>query len=108
MDINYKGSQGQTERAVVLQEEEKEDTAEVPIRSQVSICEIYSGQSGTWTGFSPSASRFSSVIIIQPVFHNYQLPASLLASFLCKLNMFRKWDKNVVTGKEIIVETECK
>jgi len=37
-----------------------------------------------------------------------QLPASLLASFSCKLNTFRKRVKNVVTGKGIEVGTECK
>jgi hypothetical protein len=31
MGINYKGSQGQTERAVVLQEEEDDLTAQRPI-----------------------------------------------------------------------------
>jgi hypothetical protein len=36
-----------------------------------------------------------------------QLPAGLLASFLCKLNTFRKRVKNVVTTKGIQVETEC-
>jgi len=37
-----------------------------------------------------------------------QLPAGLLASFRCKLNMFRKRVKNVVTSKGIEVGTECK
>jgi len=37
-----------------------------------------------------------------------QLPASLLASFPCKLNPFRKRVKNVVTSKEIQVGIECK
>ena len=37
-----------------------------------------------------------------------QLPASLLASFPCKLNTFRKGVKNVVTSKGIEVGTECK
>jgi len=37
-----------------------------------------------------------------------QLPASLLASFLCKLNTFRKRVKNVVTSKGILVGTEFK
>ena len=37
-----------------------------------------------------------------------QLPASLLASFPCKLNTFRKRIKNVVTSKGIQVGTECK
>ena len=37
-----------------------------------------------------------------------QLPATLLASFPCKLNMFRKRVKNVVTSKGIQVGTECK
>ena len=36
-----------------------------------------------------------------------QLPASLLASFPCKLNTFRKKVKNVVTSKGIQLETEC-
>jgi len=37
-----------------------------------------------------------------------QLPAGLLASFPCKLNMFRKRVKNVVTSKGIQVGVECK
>jgi len=37
-----------------------------------------------------------------------QLPVSLLASFLCKLNMFRKRVKNVVTSKGIHMGFECK
>ena len=37
-----------------------------------------------------------------------QLPASLLASFPCKLNTFRKRIKNVVTSKGIQVGTEYK
>jgi hypothetical protein len=37
-----------------------------------------------------------------------QLPASLIASFPCKLNTFRKRVKNVVTSKEIEVGIECK
>jgi hypothetical protein len=37
-----------------------------------------------------------------------QLPASLLASFPCKLNTLRKRVKNVVTSKGIQVEIECK
>jgi hypothetical protein len=37
-----------------------------------------------------------------------QLPASLLASFPCKLNTFRKWILNVVTSKGIQVGIECK
>ena len=37
-----------------------------------------------------------------------QLPASLLASFPCKLNTFRKRVKNVVTSKGIEVGIECK
>jgi len=37
-----------------------------------------------------------------------QLPASLLVSFLCKLNTFRKRVKNVVTSKGIGVGIECK
>jgi len=37
-----------------------------------------------------------------------QLNASLLASFPCKLNTFRKRVKNVVTGKGIQVGIECK
>ena len=37
-----------------------------------------------------------------------RLPASLLASFHCKLNTFRKRVKNVVTGKGIEVGVECK
>ena len=37
-----------------------------------------------------------------------QLPASLQASFPCKLNTFRKRVKNVVTSKEIQVGIECK
>jgi len=37
-----------------------------------------------------------------------QLPAGLLASFPCKLNVFRKRVKNVVTNKRIQVGTECK
>ena len=37
-----------------------------------------------------------------------QLPAGLLAHFLCKANTFRKSVKNVITNKGIQVETECK
>jgi hypothetical protein len=37
-----------------------------------------------------------------------QLPASLLASFLCKLNTFRKSVKDVVTSKGIPMGIECK
>ena len=37
-----------------------------------------------------------------------QLPASLLASFPCKLKTFRKRVKNVVTSKGIQVRGECK
>ena len=37
-----------------------------------------------------------------------QLPASLLASFPCKLSIFRKRVKNVVTSKGIQVRGECK
>ena len=37
-----------------------------------------------------------------------QLPASLLASFPCELNRFRKRVKNVVTSKGIQVDIECK
>ena len=37
-----------------------------------------------------------------------QLPAGLLASFLCKLNTFRKRVKNVVTSKGIQVGIECR
>jgi len=37
-----------------------------------------------------------------------QLPASLLASFPCKLNTFRKKVKNVVTNKVIQVGGESK
>ena len=37
-----------------------------------------------------------------------QLPAGLLASFLCKLNTFRKRVKNVVTSEGIQVGIECK
>ena len=37
-----------------------------------------------------------------------QLPAGLLASFLCKLNTFRKRVKNVVTSKGIQSGIECK
>jgi len=37
-----------------------------------------------------------------------QLPASLLASLPCKLNMFRKRVKNIVTRKGIQVGTGCK
>jgi len=36
-----------------------------------------------------------------------QLPASLLASFPCKVNTLRKRVKNVVTSKVIQVGTEC-
>jgi hypothetical protein len=36
-----------------------------------------------------------------------QLSASLLASFSCKLNSFRKRVKNVVTSQGIQVEIEC-
>jgi hypothetical protein len=37
-----------------------------------------------------------------------QLPASLLGSFPCKLNTFRKSVKKVVTSKGIQVGIECK
>jgi hypothetical protein len=37
-----------------------------------------------------------------------QLPAGLLASLCCKLNMFRNRVKNVVTGKGIVVGIVCK
>jgi arginine decarboxylase-like protein len=37
-----------------------------------------------------------------------QLPASLLASYPCKLNTFRRMVKNVVTSKGIEVGVECK
>jgi len=37
-----------------------------------------------------------------------QLHASLLASFPCKINTFRKRVKNVVTSKGIEVGIECK
>ena len=37
-----------------------------------------------------------------------QLPASLLASFPCKLNTFRKSVKDVVTSKGIQVGIDCK
>jgi len=37
-----------------------------------------------------------------------QLPASLLASFPCKISTFRKRVKNVVTSKGIQVGIECK
>ena len=37
-----------------------------------------------------------------------QLPARLLVSFHCKLNMFRKRVKNVVTRNGIGVGVECK
>jgi hypothetical protein len=37
-----------------------------------------------------------------------QLPASLLASFPCKINTFRKRVKNVVKSKGIQVGIECK
>jgi len=37
-----------------------------------------------------------------------QSPAGLLASFPCKLNMFRKRVKNVVTSKGTEVGIECK
>jgi hypothetical protein len=36
-----------------------------------------------------------------------QLHARLLASFLCKINMFRKKVKNGVTSNGIAVVTEC-
>jgi len=36
-----------------------------------------------------------------------QLPASLLASFRCKLNTFRKRVKNVVTSEGIEARIEC-
>jgi hypothetical protein len=36
-----------------------------------------------------------------------QLPAGLLASFLCNLNTFRKRAKNVVASKAIQVGIEC-
>jgi len=37
-----------------------------------------------------------------------QLPAGLLASFLCKLNTLRKRVKNVVKSKRIQAGIECK
>jgi len=37
-----------------------------------------------------------------------QLPAALQASLTCKLNAFRKGDKNVVTSKGIEVGIGCK
>jgi hypothetical protein len=37
-----------------------------------------------------------------------QLPASLLESFPCKLNTFRKRVKNVVTSRGIQVGIECR
>jgi hypothetical protein len=37
-----------------------------------------------------------------------QLPAGLLASFPCKINMFRKRVKKVVTSRGIQVGIECK
>jgi hypothetical protein len=37
-----------------------------------------------------------------------QLPAGLLASFPCKINIFRKRVKNAVTSKVIQVGIECK
>jgi hypothetical protein len=40
--------------------------------------------------------------------HSNQIAASLLESFLCKLNTFRKRVKNVVTSKGIQVGVECK
>jgi len=38
----------------------------------------------------------------------HKLPAELLPSFRCKLNTFRKMDKNVVTGRGIEGGIECK
>jgi hypothetical protein len=37
-----------------------------------------------------------------------QLPAGLLASFFCEINMFRNMVKNVVVSKGIQVGIECK
>jgi len=38
----------------------------------------------------------------------FSMPKSLPASFPCKLNMFRKRGKTVITSKGIQVGTECK
>jgi hypothetical protein len=43
-------------------------TTEARVRSQVSPCEIFCGQSGTETGFSPSC-QFSPVNFIPLVLH---------------------------------------
>jgi hypothetical protein len=45
--------------------------------------------------------------ILKDVRHN-ELPVSLLASFPCKINTFRKRVKDVVTGRGIEVGVECK
>ena len=44
-------------------------TAEVPILSQPSQCEICGGSNGTGTGFSPSASLFLSVYHSTSILH---------------------------------------
>jgi hypothetical protein len=44
-------------------------TAEARVRSRVSPCGIYGGQSGTGTGFFPRVLRFSPVNLIPPVLH---------------------------------------
>ena len=43
-------------------------TAEARVQSKASLCEIFSGQSGPVTGFSPSTS-VSPVSIIPPILH---------------------------------------
>ena len=55
-----------------------------------------------------SMSKKCSISLCCPNIKSWnQLPASLLASFLCKLNTFRKRVKNVVTSKGIEVVVEC-
>jgi hypothetical protein len=47
-----------TGRAMAQAVSRRPHTAEACVRSRVSPCEIYGGQSGTGTGFSPSTSVF--------------------------------------------------
>jgi hypothetical protein len=55
--------------------------AEAKVRFQASLCELYSGQSGTGTGFSPSTSVFP-VSIIPLVLHTH---LHLLVAFISRI-----------------------